>query len=215
MCMQQLYWKLQDFKQESKSVQEYTESFYRLQSRCNLPKNEKVCIRRYMHGLREDIRYNLVYVWINTLEEAYSFASHVQANCPKKPVLTTDMEMSQLEMKEELQGYTFEGILTPADTSISLIAHRMVDTLGLTTMAPLDSIVSELFIVHGSKPIVFLRVDVSLHYVISHCESCQLSHHIVLAKSGNDVYLPPHRHSDWRSKETFNSLELSSSSGGV
>ncbi|KAF9611830.1 hypothetical protein IFM89_035815 [Coptis chinensis] len=154
-----LYGKLQNLKQESKFVQAYTESFYRLQSRCNLPESEEVLIRRYMHGLRGDIHYDLVHVRINTLEEAYSFASesekkmsylssmssykatpigpkgivkcyscgqegHVQANCSKKPVLTINVETSQLETKEELQGYTSDGILTPADTgSPMLMAH--------------------------------------------------------------------------------------------
>ncbi|KAF9611789.1 hypothetical protein IFM89_035774 [Coptis chinensis] len=120
---QQLHRKLQDFKQDSKTVQEYTESFYHLQSRCNQLESEEVRICCYMHSLRGDIRYDLVHVRINTLEEAYSFVSesekkmsymssmssyratpivlkkivkcyscgqegHVQANCPKKPVLT-------------------------------------------------------------------------------------------------------------------------------
>ncbi|KAF9612543.1 hypothetical protein IFM89_001410 [Coptis chinensis] len=315
---QQLYGKLQDLEQESKSVQEYTESFYRLQSCCNLPESEEVRIRRYLHGLRGDICYDLVHVRINTLEEAYSFASskrivkcyscrqedHVQVNCPKKPVLTIDMETSQLETKEEVQGYTTEGILTSADkglpmlmphvspiaestcgnvfrqsatlynplasktcpahvvldngSNISLISRRMVDTLGLTTMIHRRPRKVHSFRVGDFEELAeTVRVGVRMgdfrDYVLCHVSSldaCDLvlgttwqysvravyraweqtyrisqgrrvftlrnqplhkmpSHQIVLAKVGNDAYLPPHRRSgrsDWRSKKIFNSI---------
>ncbi|KAF9614180.1 hypothetical protein IFM89_015688 [Coptis chinensis] len=147
----QLYGKLQDLKQDSKTVQGYTESFYRLH--CNLPESEEVRIRRYLHGLRGDIRYDLVHVRIVTLEETYSFASesekkmsymssyratligpkiivkcyscgqegHVQANCRKKPVLTIDMESPQLETNDEAYRDTSEGIFTPADTGFPML----------------------------------------------------------------------------------------------
>ncbi|KAF9599622.1 hypothetical protein IFM89_001364 [Coptis chinensis] len=263
--------------------------------------SEEVRIHRYLHGFRGDIRYDLVHVRINTLEEAYSFASesekkmsyfssmssykvtpigpkrivkcyscgqeaHVQVNCPKKPVLTIDMETSQLETIEEGQGYTTEGILTPADkglpmlmahvspivesthgnvfqqsatlynplasktcpahvvldngSSISLISRLVVDTLGLSTM-----IHRRPKKVHSFRDRDFeelaetVRVGVHMgdfcDYVLCHGRRVftlrnqplhkMSSHQIVLAKVGNNAYLPPHHRSDWRSKKTFNS----------
>ncbi|KAF9611876.1 hypothetical protein IFM89_036659 [Coptis chinensis] len=117
---QQLYGKLQNLKQDPKIMQEYTESFYRLQSRCNLPERVKKSAFVVICMVLGEI------FGPKRIVKCYSCGKkgHVQANCPKKSVLTIAMESPQLETNDEAYIDTYEGILTPTDTGFPmLLAH--------------------------------------------------------------------------------------------
>lgn len=65
-----LFTEFQSCTKGSRSVSEYTEEFLRLQVRCNLAETEDQQVTRYIHGLNEVIRDQLVMQQIWAIEQA-------------------------------------------------------------------------------------------------------------------------------------------------
>ena len=63
--------KMQGLKQAKKSVQEYTEEFYRVTIRTGHAEADKEKVAHYLHGLRPSIEDELSLVRMNSIEEAY------------------------------------------------------------------------------------------------------------------------------------------------
>ena len=75
---------MQSLKQAGRSVQEYTEEFYRLLIRIGHVEADKEKVARYLNGLRLSIQEDLNLVRMNSIEEAYQFALKVEEKLNKK-----------------------------------------------------------------------------------------------------------------------------------
>ena len=76
--------KMQSLKQAGRSVQEYTEEFYRILIRTGHAEADKEKVARYLNGLRPSIQEELNLVRMNSIEEAYQFALKVEEKLNKK-----------------------------------------------------------------------------------------------------------------------------------
>src|SRR5271156_4454510 len=76
--------KMQGLKQVGKSVQEYTEEFYRILIRTGHAEADKEKVACYLNGLRLSIQEELNLVRMNSIEEAYQFALKVEEKLNKK-----------------------------------------------------------------------------------------------------------------------------------
>ena len=75
---------MQSLKQAGRSVQEYTEEFYRLLIRTGHAEANKEKVSLYLNGLRPSIQGELKLVRMNSIEEAYQFALKVEEKLNKK-----------------------------------------------------------------------------------------------------------------------------------
>ena len=79
-----LFRKMQGLKQAGKSVQDYTEEFYRLNIRVGHAKENKEKVACYLSGLRPSIQEELILVRMTSIQEAYQFALQVEKKLNKK-----------------------------------------------------------------------------------------------------------------------------------
>ena len=75
---------MQGLKQVGKSIQEYTEEFYRVLIRTGHAEVDKEKVACYINGLRPSIQEELSLVQIMSIEEAYQFALKVEEKLNKK-----------------------------------------------------------------------------------------------------------------------------------
>nr|GMD42268.1 transposon Ty3-I Gag-Pol polyprotein [Ipomoea batatas]GMD47024.1 transposon Ty3-I Gag-Pol polyprotein [Ipomoea batatas] len=76
---QQLFQKYQRCSQDSRSVNDYTEEFYRLGARCNLSETAEQQTARYIAGLRFNIQERMTLSPIWSVDEAYNMAIKAEA----------------------------------------------------------------------------------------------------------------------------------------
>nr|GMC64190.1 transposon Ty3-I Gag-Pol polyprotein [Ipomoea batatas] len=76
---QQLFQKYQRCSQDSRSVNDYTEEFYRLGARCNLSETAEQQTARYIAGLRFNIQVRMTLSPIWSVDEAYNMAIKAEA----------------------------------------------------------------------------------------------------------------------------------------
>lgn len=74
-----LYRQYQSCQQENRTVNEYTEEFYRLEARINLPESEEQPVAKYVDGLRLGIRDLLRLRDIYSVIEAVNMANKVES----------------------------------------------------------------------------------------------------------------------------------------
>ena len=75
--------KIQGLKKARKSIQEYTEEFYRVLIRIDHAKVDKEKVSHYINGLRPSI-HELHLVQIMNIEEVYQFSLKVEEKLNKK-----------------------------------------------------------------------------------------------------------------------------------
>ena len=75
---------MQGLKQVGKSVQEYTEEFYRVLVIIGHAKDDKEKLAHYLNGLRQGIQDEMSLVWMNNIEEAYQLSLRVEEKLSKK-----------------------------------------------------------------------------------------------------------------------------------
>ena len=79
-----LFRKMQGLKQVGKSVQDYTEEFYRFNIRAGRAEANREKVARYLSGLRPSIQEELSLVRMTSIEEAYQFSLRVKEKLNKK-----------------------------------------------------------------------------------------------------------------------------------
>ena len=81
---QTLFQKLHNFRQGSKTVQEYTEEFYNLQARNDLREDEEQRIARYLAGLRPQIQDELIFCNFQRIDAFYSHALKAESKLKRQ-----------------------------------------------------------------------------------------------------------------------------------
>ena len=66
-----LFRKLQNLRQKSLLVKEYTEEFYRLNIKIGQKENDDEKISRYINGLRYEVQEEINMMSVGTIEDAY------------------------------------------------------------------------------------------------------------------------------------------------
>ena len=75
---QMLFIQFQNCTKGSRTVDEYTEEFLRLQVRCNLAETEDQQVARYLNGLNDLIKDRLMMQQIWSIDQAQSLAMKVE-----------------------------------------------------------------------------------------------------------------------------------------
>ena len=73
-----LYRKMQNLRQKLLTIREYTEEFYKVNTRVGYTEDESEKVSRYMNGIRMDIQDEMILFSPNSVEEAYQCALRVQ-----------------------------------------------------------------------------------------------------------------------------------------
>jgi hypothetical protein len=79
-----LFRRLQNLKQRSLSVKEYTEEFYRQNIKVGQKKNEDEKTTMYINGLRYEIQEEIGMMSISTVEDAYQAALKAEEKLARK-----------------------------------------------------------------------------------------------------------------------------------
>jgi hypothetical protein len=81
-----LFRKLQNPRQKILSVKEYTEEFYRLNTRARQKENDDEKKSRYINGLRYKIQEDINMMFVGTIEDAYQVALKVEEKLARKKI---------------------------------------------------------------------------------------------------------------------------------
>ncbi|KAI3837287.1 hypothetical protein MKW92_030751 [Papaver armeniacum] len=103
-----LFQSYQKCSQRKRPVDEYTEEFYRLVSRVNLPETEAQQVSRYLSGLDVEIKEELHLYPIQTVTEAVSLAQRIELH----PKMGTKTPVEAKRTKLILE-------VTPAELSVT------------------------------------------------------------------------------------------------
>ena len=106
----QLYQKYQNCHQASRSVTEYVEEFYRLSARNNLQESEIQLVSRFLSGLRESIRDELMLHTIWNLTEAVNLALKVETKLAKQ---STKNQYQRRAYTENITTKSYSSMSSP------------------------------------------------------------------------------------------------------
>jgi hypothetical protein len=79
-----LFRRLQNLRQKSLSVKEYTEEFYRLNIRARQKENEDEKPTRYINGLRYEIQEEIFMMFVSKVEDAYQATLKAEEKLARK-----------------------------------------------------------------------------------------------------------------------------------
>ncbi|KAI3923508.1 hypothetical protein MKW92_017581 [Papaver armeniacum] len=108
---QKLFQSYQQCSQRKRPIDEYTEEFYRLGSRVNLPETEAQQVSRYLSGLDHEIKEELYLHPIQTFTEAVSLAQRIELH----PNMGTKTPSEPKRAKSSLEATPTEMSATPSN----------------------------------------------------------------------------------------------------
>ncbi|PKU71894.1 RNA-directed DNA polymerase [Dendrobium catenatum] len=102
---QMLYLKYQHCTQGSRSVNDYTEEFYRLSARNNLQESENQLVARYVGGLKDPIQDKLELNSVWTLSQAVNFALKAELQMQRHSRSFSQRRSMPLEVNSEVSKH--------------------------------------------------------------------------------------------------------------